>query len=994
MTQERIAEECFSNLADEPKLNWDEGNALKQRLNAKQLELQEALLEEVRQRRNEIAASLHENLDEHKVVVFPWGWIPKAGAGHAMLVECQKDNGDVLIRVFNTGGGTEFHETDRSGDKVFVNTIRTYQISRTNLQETELFAAMLEPKIISGLDLVMEQNQDYSACDLYLLLERDSEHSSTQTHSRECDASNWMKAQLSGTCSLRCLMAYLSLNIGIEYKLLKSLWHLEVVETLLDDQSISTNPDMLALLAKAIPNLFRQQQKLINQIPDLNYVIRDELNPKLIALEKISNKKLKSDRNTPVWFTDEPAFVEHSPDFCDSLIFDEAKFKSESIFDFSSFDVQSKVSESANLKETQSEKEHMPSEAVFPSWGLLIDDFSITNLINYCDTFNSAMIHYQKAGNHVEDLLHDFFRRLGRLAIDADIKNYSEELSRLEIDQGETLLNHLVNSTGILFNHCIFASHHFDLRILISMPSALAFAWEIARHMDNAREFTENQRFDFYGIACSGLFKFEQCKIGYYPFLNRKWEGDYQHIATYFRTQTGANSLFNFANQEKKDKSDPFADMFGPPSSSNQKSKKLHLPQEDGDYGYIATHSSVEHDWSDIDKEFRDQESKQENSSSSATAEEWHCCWLYVNEPPNATFIQLRQLAWMAKLTATPFKEMATNRNIPPFTALKLSNLRLSEGAICFDFPCSERLVESIDWPGNESGYFFSPGNTEKGYYDRFENALLRMGFSKSSDEHTLQTTIDLNPSDQNSVVAFHVASLHEILSAKTVEHGLQFTILIDAYRKNIDAFAEKDLQIFFPHILFYPLRLGRALYTYPNLANHLCEFFTETIQYYEKKIETAPTESDVEALLFILEQEQRCLCWFVNHDGSGIAAIGEKGLPACRIRLNELLENPIFKGAPYQEHLLLSLLDSYQGAEGIEGHAIREILFVRARLQFLNTTGTKRSDISPGFRRSAFNVLTENREAIEGYIKTQLPDLAFLNDILTWTSHNQTGMI
>ena len=199
-----------------------------------------------------------QSLKQGETLLMPWGWRVKNGHGHAMLAEFKREGQDVLIRIYNTGAGLEDHDPGDKNGKSYANTIKNFRIPLAELKKDCIISRMLEPSTVAGRTDVMKEGETYKARELYYILEPYALPS-------QGNEGNWMKAQLSGTCTLRCVMAFLNYRVGGDhYKVFKNLLELKTMQTVLDKGSDYINMDpriFRMLISRTNANLFRQELK-------------------------------------------------------------------------------------------------------------------------------------------------------------------------------------------------------------------------------------------------------------------------------------------------------------------------------------------------------------------------------------------------------------------------------------------------------------------------------------------------------------------------------------------------------------------------------------------------------------------------------------------------------------------------------------------------------------------------------------------------------------
>lgn len=180
---------------------------------------------------DELSQRLHDHLEQQKSMLLPLGWGGNVGA-HAILFDFKlsSDGNHYECFVYNAGEGSEYQGMTNE-PRATGATVKSYKIPKEEVSP-KFLRLLLEP-LIEGGSKRDGVTQDYGPLDFYAYLEK---YQVTLDPSLE----NWMKLQFSGTCSMRCLLAYLHYKLGSEdYDVFKRFIKHEGVIGLIDKQGES-----------------------------------------------------------------------------------------------------------------------------------------------------------------------------------------------------------------------------------------------------------------------------------------------------------------------------------------------------------------------------------------------------------------------------------------------------------------------------------------------------------------------------------------------------------------------------------------------------------------------------------------------------------------------------------------------------------------------------------------------------------------------------------
>ncbi|MBS0653586.1 MAG: ankyrin repeat domain-containing protein, partial [Verrucomicrobia bacterium] len=187
-------------------------------------------------------------------LLIPSGWSGQEGRYHAMLIEVVKNaDGTCSLLVVNTDkkNGALLHAQRPTGLKDLINPIRAFD----KIPQEKLFDTELIPSLLSLLAHFPEDGANqYGDKDYYhLLFSRLSEYAVALPEDKKLC---FITAQRSGTCTIRCALAYLHVFLGTElYRKVKTEIEQIVFNAINDPEFIdkaAVNPDFLIHLEHAI----------------------------------------------------------------------------------------------------------------------------------------------------------------------------------------------------------------------------------------------------------------------------------------------------------------------------------------------------------------------------------------------------------------------------------------------------------------------------------------------------------------------------------------------------------------------------------------------------------------------------------------------------------------------------------------------------------------------------------------------------------------------
>lgn len=193
----------------------------------------------------------------------PSGYLDQ-NKGHAMLCEFTKQaDQSFTIKIINTGDGIQYHPAIPGELKQKISPYLCYEnVSLEELENTKLLTALAEMKV----RYPPQTEGRYTSHDIYRAALKSLERK--MNPNPPDDLTEFITKQHSGTCSVRCLMAYMRMKLGQkQYKILKH--HIEAAAALktldINREVIRSDPIAAEVMRRSAENIARQGIKLDRQ---------------------------------------------------------------------------------------------------------------------------------------------------------------------------------------------------------------------------------------------------------------------------------------------------------------------------------------------------------------------------------------------------------------------------------------------------------------------------------------------------------------------------------------------------------------------------------------------------------------------------------------------------------------------------------------------------------------------------------------------------------
>ncbi|MBS4169137.1 hypothetical protein PARA125_001792 [Parachlamydia sp. AcF125] len=841
-----------------------------------------------------MAKQVIQKLQEKGSVRFSWGWHASKPdkAGHAMLVEIQLDKNKTSykLHVFNTGDGTQYHSAHNDGTKLYVNTLQGYSLPVEKLNEDFIFK-MLEPLFVPFSRRVMDSNAEFDASHLYVLLSSFSKIEPTSLQ--------WMKGQLSGTCRLRSLIAYFAFCTK-DYKVVTNLWEREIARCLITvDPEKLQERDMRVLTDYLLSRLFHQQAKIIKFDPK-----NDKAIEVLKQLEGLREKfEILCEKNG--W---EIALAQRA-----SV---PTQFKSPPSV---SMKIAKKLEEWRPPEISKQEIKLPFSSPELPAITLLPlpSQASPKEIIDSCHTAHQFALQYIQAKGNALPFLEKTFADLS-----FRILNSPKLQDELQVHDCSSLLNEILDLSALLFNESVKQTKSsepnafFNLKNFLAFHSALALGWQLCQiHEEKAGFLSGGVK--GYSLALPPVFTLplEQAMAQLpSPCLEGETEELFKHLHGYFvnigkvpKEDRGKTlQLFNFATFGIKEQpSISGIDFPNNPYFLYQDSFEMLTLSKD-EYEFTLRCFPSEMDWAKIDE--------QRPKDCSASAEDWRVYCYYTGhlipeeEGFSPSFLQLRQLAWLAKCsfsisTLPGSKKRDTASSIKPYSE-KDSHLGIprsqksSKNKLCFSIQLRE-LTQP--YPNNLPEVPVRE-LAQQHPYNLPEKPVIPDSLTDLGTKKNLQ---------QNELLAKTDSSLHELVSAQASKSAIRYTTLISYFNKHPEALMDPEKQAYFIQI-FFEVGLFKEVIV-PQVAELLVKFFENHLKHLESAFKDNPHKQEIgDTLAFICEQYERALCDCIEILDDKDQNTERLGLLQQRM-ISWNADNRFSSALAFRERLLLCFIDSFK---------------------------------------------------------------------------------
>jgi ankyrin repeat protein len=901
----------------------------------------EVLAEGIKQ----LVEELHQKIDQLEVgqaLLIPAGW-RSGDVGHAVLVECKRTTGNQLeLNVINTGEGSDYHGTAHDLARQHVNSVRQHQLSIEQLKSQKVLRKLLEPKAVTSEQRRYFPADFYGALDTFRIAELPLTTAAVQPQKKK-------KAQLSGTCALRCQLAYAK-NVLEEhqYKQIKALLSGYVLQLSLEQNRLllAQQPALAKLLSLAAPHLFDQFTK---QLPASSRDLQAEEQ----HLSQLTSFKNDLQQALPKPETQNP------------------KIPAEGIFPtlltkFPTFTIN-----------TLSDQPDIESTCTNPTWQSLpaIDLLQISPAKALLASLNQIADHLGDGFSpiYLNIYLATLLQLLGRQFLAPTSCPLAQAVQSLKDDPEAGA--RFVAMLDLFATKLLEARFHFQYVCNMADYAALHYAfimgYELGIRIEQKRNYPAGARLQDYGCA----FFLQDLQTNYlnsHVMLNAEIEADFQQIWDYALKQqnSGKPLLFDFSSQNK------LGTGFSLKTYDATLDRFVYAPE----FQYTQAHAKAHADWKEADAAYLRSTSSfiQQSIVPDVNLEEWRIHWFYAKGLP-AHFLHVRRLACLAWM-------------LPPHSKPTYSLCDQQPDMILFLNNTNSRTPDNklISYP--MLNYYIQPNSP---LYWRVITPFIyclpsnRGNLASTSPSGILKLVPP--PGGQNAAILESSNILdRELMSIRcsvNVPHisPLPIPLLLDYFGgQHLDELSTFERRLFFEASLFAALRLPKAIRELPECGKELYAFFQKALRHFEDKIASnVDLSSSAETAASLLNQWTRALVYLEKNGGMDIQGQSiETLLEDARDKIRELSQDPKFQTEEALNILLLSLMDSYHGSGPVAG-LVYDLITTLVKVGSM-----KGSKNFPAFVQNTATIFIENKALIEnslnhpGLAKTTLDDVAKLYNI------------
>jgi len=798
-----------------------------------------------------------EQLPIGKTCLLPWGWSAQANAhGHETLLFCERiSSTEYIIHAFNTT-----HSPYQQGDEAYVDTHRAWRVPLTAITQQELCKSLMEPQVLGALRPGKDPYPLYGVDALFHLL-IDFEPVETEN--------TWMKEQLSGTCSMRCFMAFLLFKMGKEtYKEFRRTSKEKLFQKVVDTygELIPQSPSLYRLLNLVFPDLFKHVVK--NPTDSQKLMRLDRLR------EQFNQLSLPPSQHAapPV----AAAFIHHG----------------------------AATQEAMQALFAQDQAKQTPDLACEKPKPLSLPSLSVKNIQSPKD-LEELLQAYLEYAHSDPSYLANCLKEVGRRLIN--------DATFFQKTPSKGLIKVLKNSAEFLYNHSqadvSFAIHYAQC---LAWRAANISNWGLA-----GKDF--NFRINRFNQAMLSPLQDEDAKL----------------LMDFYK-----GSFFELERQS---------------TTQNNQSYRVLRP-DDGEYAWAEAYSKTITDWKECDAAFEKELQAVKFVDEEQLKKQWRIVWMLTHHLPDDLheIYQISVLAHLARPSSKrqpidlrefqlhgPYLRQFSSSGYIPHVIFSMEKETLWG-------PISNALREAEKRDLKPEEHLPSSRGTLRHYED--DDAVCN--HLVTSRRHENQYLLQFQP------------DLHDLL-AVDLDRGSTLSILalIDYFAGHLQEFTQVDRRVFFTAHLFTPLVLGTALRRPSEgkiVAQELKLFIQQARKYYEEELILPENRAtNLEALCFILEQEQRLYQWL------------QEPMEGTRKAIHALLEHiQVKQNYALQHRLHLSLVDSYHGDKTLDGDKVTDLITAVAKAGWLTAQGHANKELFPHFEELALGVMVQRHEEIRRILK------------------------
>lgn len=846
-----------------------------------------------------------EALELNDSLLIPLGYSRGSG-GHALALKCKKlPNNEIELNIINTGEGLTYHSSAHDSSRLHANTTKRHVIALDTLIDNHVIQSLLEIRTVSRLSQSTWVS-DYSDKDVYGLL---SPYAKTEDQPIDELPDNWRKAQLNGTCTLRCLLAYLKTVMGTKsYKeTMDDIKESSVIFAVEQYQPLSTTEKQTRkFLSFSLPNVIDTINK---RLKSNAYQSPDEAEAKLIRL------KTASELLTSALPRAESSEDSISADILSSVQPIQLSFTADPQIDNSSilnalqFVVNTVRSVNSFIRPKTYPAQLYNTNKITTAYDL---EKALSSLVKYMNRED------KEASGPVAIM---FIRELGRLLLDIDSRPINGEQLQLSLEKNPHMCRNILNLLNTVSTHIVPENNaYFDPQIDVAIYYTFAVAWELALIIEKTLpRLPESSLIRSYGFKYNDLGK---SRDGY-EFLSPALEYDMKVLQKF---GWGSNStqkrstLFPRSTRMKRIGSLEGTELDyikGLPLDSQALgiTEKDILSKSDANRQRKRAQLDLERD----KKSFR----SRHGSELDVDYEDWEPYWKLVKEQLPPYFVILRSLAYRAMIYETYYvpEAVSTAGVWTPDRVTITGSKQNGKNLVSY------RRHQDEQYPS----IIFKSRSFENSYKKLLSNILWRE--TKDFRETEIQISRVLNletrtllkihaqrdaPEVSLSYLSSNEASTSADLSiTPSNAPGLvvALPLLLSHFGNNLERLRDDTVMLYFETTMFGMGHLPLMIEKQPHIIETVNLFFEKAFNHFECQFKTNyQLKSNLTVLTFLLIQKERYLSTLLL---CGVPRVGEitveEALSATREKILELSNAQVPDSLDILKFLHLAYIDSFQ---------------------------------------------------------------------------------
>lgn len=905
-----------------------------------------------------------------ETLLIPTGWHVKS-EGHAVLIECRKAEKGIHMMIINTGEGLKYHKViEKEIGRHYANTIRHYALSWKDLTSSHILEVILEPDAfggaISGTD---KKSALYSADEFYSFLSPFQVSSKEEIPDDVKLGAGWRHDQLSGTCSMRCILAYMHASLDQSYLPLKDLLKNKAVKFSIQQLGLLAGGDktIRKCLSLAVPILALQTTKRIRAVSEAEQVVKLE---KTVASVEKQKKRLES--KLPKIESKHPPLIFN--DLANASLFRE-------------IDVGRLAGDPFHDWRPDIKRDYYPLN---------------TEKIGNIRDVNALMEHIKQTLKFIKRNGSDARKHLGTLLIEIGrcfVQPNENTLSvikelKMSPKKCDAVLSEVLNLSQRLFRKT--AKMVSENKSQLALHFGLAIGQIVGSLIDDQLGYKDKQRIDHYELYAPA-FAIGKTTIDSNILYNPLWNKDWQMLTELFRKGQGEVCF------------DSKADLI---DSALRKEKKNILTLSKGNKDYSLAHAEALRDWSEADRELNEKFAfvEREKKVMEVDKKLWRGHFLWARGLLPSHFNLLRELAFMASAEDVEKKPMSFRKNHlkirGPYLEVGLSSGKDNKYSVNILYEVDKENINEIT--GNDGSYKARRKHFRKMKDQGLTNELnyfveddsIEFGMKSLAQVAKEQTIMVMRTNiSENMIIQFNSDTALKQLarlgfrSKYTLDreplNGFSTSLiplLCEEFSKDLVLSMKERSQNIFRTIFFSNALL--KLIEEKRVSVDTCfKFFDNNIVFFKEQFVSGVDKvNSVNTYLFLLEQKGRLIafCKAANLDTGDL-------LLKFRSEVADILKSPIQNITGARIRSLFMMLESYNVTEistfeeakdmiKIQFACTRALDLENPNMYLPETLINMIIDVSLEHKTAIFDIFQREKRAVGNLMNELVKDAGFKN--------------